>query len=141
MAKHKAATEVTIVHEERSAFEETVHRYKFHFLALAAALLVPVATEAQQGNQGYDYFAPQREMIQRGVQAILQCNGLFTSNRSIEQVFDQELGRIHEELRASGLEGEPLDARRRSFDAAREEAEKLFTETDLRPFLESGAPV
>ena len=67
--------------------------------------------------------------------------GSRVDRRLIAEVFDQELGRIHEELRASGLEGEPLDARRRSFDAAREEAEKLFTETDLRPFLESGAPV
>jgi len=30
-------------------------------------------------------------MIQRGVQAILTCNGLFTSNRTIEQVYNQEL--------------------------------------------------
>ena len=30
-------------------------------------------------------------MISSGVQAILTCNGLFTSNRTIEQVYDQEL--------------------------------------------------
>jgi CubicO group peptidase (beta-lactamase class C family) len=30
-------------------------------------------------------------MIKRGVQAVLTCNGLFTSGRSLEQVFDQEL--------------------------------------------------
>ena len=47
--------------------------------------------DAQRRAEGYDYFGPQREMIQRGVQAILQCNGLFTSNRTIEQVFEQEL--------------------------------------------------
>ena len=60
------------------------------FAATALALLVPAAAAAQQ-TQTYDYFAPQREMIQRGVQAILQCNGLFTSDRTLEQVFDQEL--------------------------------------------------
>ncbi|MBT8039874.1 MAG: serine hydrolase [Xanthomonadales bacterium] len=38
-----------------------------------------------------DYFSANREMIKRGVQAVLTCNGLFTSNRSLEQVFEQEL--------------------------------------------------
>jgi CubicO group peptidase (beta-lactamase class C family) len=45
---------------------------------------------AQQA-ENYDYYKPNREMISQGVQAILTCNGLFTSNRSIEQVYDQEL--------------------------------------------------
>ncbi|MDE2806432.1 MAG: serine hydrolase [Gemmatimonadota bacterium] len=58
--------------------------------ALALVLLPPAAAHGQQ-ERSYDYFAPQREMIQRGVQAVLQCNGLFTSNRTMEQVFDQEL--------------------------------------------------
>jgi len=44
-----------------------------------------------QQTESYDYDASNREMIQRGVQAILQCNGLFTSNRTIEQVYGQEL--------------------------------------------------
>lgn len=39
MAKHKAATEITIVQEERSAFAELVDRYKWH----GAAVLVVVA--------------------------------------------------------------------------------------------------
>lgn len=34
MAKHKAATEITIIQEERSAFAETVDRYKWHGLGL-----------------------------------------------------------------------------------------------------------
>ncbi|MCY3613330.1 MAG: serine hydrolase [Gemmatimonadetes bacterium] len=59
--------------------------------AAIALVLLPPATAHGQQERSYDYFAPQREMIQRGVQAILQCNGLFTSNRTIEQVFDQEL--------------------------------------------------
>ena len=37
MAKHKAATEITIVTEERSAFAQLVDRYKFHFIAVALA--------------------------------------------------------------------------------------------------------
>ena len=59
------------------------------------AVLTPATLLAQRGD-AYDYFAPQREMIQRGVQAILQCNGLFTSERSPEQVFSQELAYLQD---------------------------------------------
>lgn len=57
---------------------------------LAVGLLAPLPAGAQQ-EESYDYFRPQRAMIRYGQQAILQCNGLFTSNRTLEQVFDQEL--------------------------------------------------
>ena len=38
MAKHKAATEITIIQEERSGFAELVDRYKWHGLGLMIAL-------------------------------------------------------------------------------------------------------
>ena len=38
-----------------------------------------------------DWQQAQRQTIAHGVQAVLMCNGLFTSHRSLEQVFDQEL--------------------------------------------------
>lgn len=63
-------------------------------LLLSAALLLlaaPAAPAAAQQEEAYDYWRPQRQMIQHGVQAILTCNGLFTSNRTLEQVYDQEL--------------------------------------------------
>jgi CubicO group peptidase (beta-lactamase class C family) len=56
----------------------------------AATLLLPIALSAQQ-EQTFDYWRPQREMIRYGQQAILMCNGLFTSERTLEQVFAQEL--------------------------------------------------
>lgn len=59
-------------------------------LALSAALVWTTPGSAQQEDR-FDYWRPQRDMIQRGVQAILMCNGLFTSERTLEQVFDQEL--------------------------------------------------
>lgn len=64
--------------------------------SLAAALLAAVAftispAAQQQRPAPYDYWQVQREMIQRGQQAIFMCNGLFTSNRTIAQVFAQEL--------------------------------------------------
>ncbi|MEE4218636.1 MAG: serine hydrolase [Xanthomonadales bacterium] len=62
----------------------------------------------------FDYFESNREMVKRGVQAVLMCNGLFTSQRTLQQVFAQELAymgphigtaaggdyRIHEKLKA-----------------------------------------
>lgn len=88
------------------------HSKLFVMLALLLSLL-PVSGFAQQADS-YDYWAPQRAMVQRGQQAVFMCNGLFTSNRTLEQVFQQELAflrqpvgtaeggdyRIDQELRA-----------------------------------------
>jgi CubicO group peptidase (beta-lactamase class C family) len=49
----------------------------------------PTSTTGQR--ESYDYWATQREMIRRGQQAIFTCNGLFTSNRTLEQIYAQEL--------------------------------------------------
>ena len=57
---------------------------------VAFALLVPVSAVAQQ-KEHYDYWRFNREMIQYGQQAIFMCNGLFTSNRTLENIFAQEL--------------------------------------------------
>ena len=56
----------------------------------ALTLLLPISTLAQQ-EENYDYWQPQRAMVQRGQQAIFMCNGLFTSKRTLEQIFAQEL--------------------------------------------------
>ncbi|MEM9314209.1 MAG: serine hydrolase [Pseudomonadota bacterium] len=47
----------------------------------------------------FDYFAANRQMISNGVQALLSCNGLYTSRRSIEQVLDQELAYLDDPRR------------------------------------------
>lgn len=44
-----------------------------------------------QQVESFDYFQPNRKMIQHGVQAVLCCNALFTSNRTLEQTYEQEL--------------------------------------------------
>lgn len=44
----------------------------------------------------FDYFEANRQMIRNGVQAVLSCNGLFTSNRNLEQVFADELAYLGE---------------------------------------------
>jgi CubicO group peptidase (beta-lactamase class C family) len=58
--------------------------------------LVASAPAETQQQESYDYFRFNRDMIQHGVQAILTCNGLFTSDRTIEQVFDQELAYLRQ---------------------------------------------
>lgn len=57
------------------------------------ALLATGTSPAQQIDD-YDYFAANRQMIRNGVQAVLMCNGLFTSGRTLKQVFEQELAYI-----------------------------------------------
>jgi len=63
------------------------------YLLLLAFLASPV--NAQQ-TETYDYFTANRAMISNGVQAVLMCNGLFTSERTLELVFKQELAYLPE---------------------------------------------
>jgi CubicO group peptidase (beta-lactamase class C family) len=57
---------------------------------LLATLLVCCGAQAGE-EPSFDYFQSNRAMIRNGVQAVLMCNGLFTSQRSLQQVFTQEL--------------------------------------------------
>ncbi len=59
-------------------------------LAISLALLISCASQAQQIDD-FDYFSANRTSIRNGVQAVLMCNGLFTSERTMQQVFGQEL--------------------------------------------------
>jgi len=69
------------------------------FLALCGA------SNARQ-EETFDYFSANRQMIRNGVQAVLMCNGLFTSKRTLEQVFDQELAYLTSS-RFGGIVGTP----------------------------------
>jgi hypothetical protein len=67
-------------------------------ILLRLLLVLPLTLSqaiAQQPND-YDYFQANRIMIRNGVQALITCNGLFTSNRTLEQVFGQELAILEE---------------------------------------------
>ena len=59
--------------------------------ALMLAVLTASTPAAAQQEETYDYWKFQREMVRYGQQAVFMCNGLFTSNRSLEDVFAQEL--------------------------------------------------
>ena len=60
----------------------------------AAGSAATTEAVAPQTQESYDYWRFNREMIARGMQAIFLCNGLFTSNRTLEQVFEQEIAYI-----------------------------------------------
>ena len=55
-------------------------------LLIAVLLIVPATTSA-----AFDYFASNRLLVRNGLQAVLMCNGLYTSHRALADVFDQEL--------------------------------------------------
>ena len=58
--------------------------------AVCGLYVLAAPTLAQQ-ELSFDYWQFNREMISRGQQAVFMCNGLFVSNRTLEQVFEQEL--------------------------------------------------
>ena len=64
---------------------------------ICGALAAPMPAAAQP-QSSFDYWQWNREMIQRGQQALLMCNGLFTSNRSLDRVFAQELAFLPEPI-------------------------------------------
>jgi CubicO group peptidase (beta-lactamase class C family) len=63
----------------------------------ALIALVPLAAFAGQ-RESYDYWRFDRELVRRGQQALFMCNGLFTSNRSLEQIYAQELAYLPEPI-------------------------------------------
>ena len=65
------------------------------YLSAGLAALLAMQASAQQPAD-YDYFSANRTMIRNGVQAVLMCNGLFTSNRPLERVFAQEVAYLRD---------------------------------------------
>lgn len=76
-------------------------------------LLSATAALAQQTDD-YDYFAANREMIRNGVQAVLMCNGLFTSNRPLDRVFEQELAYLPDAIGTAEAGAWEIDTERRA---------------------------
>jgi len=63
---------------------------------IACSLLAGAVSPQLQAEEAFDYFAANRQLVRNGVQAVLSCNGLFTSGRTLEQVFAQELAYLGE---------------------------------------------
>ena len=66
-------------------------KFKTSRLMLLFSTLLTVTPAGAGQEESHDYFSANRLMIRNGVQAVLMCNGLFTSHRTLEQVFEQEL--------------------------------------------------
>jgi hypothetical protein len=60
-------------------------------LALFLTLVLAAPSAARQTDAEFDYHQPTRQLVQRGMQALMMCNGLFISGRTLDQVYDQEL--------------------------------------------------
>ncbi len=70
-----------------------------HLSILLSTLTLLLSSQAfAQQVESYDYWQHQRAMVQRGQQAVLMCNGLFTGNRTLVQVFAQELAFFREPI-------------------------------------------
>ena len=53
---------------------------------LLLASVIAISSAFAQQQETHDYSKSNRDIIRHGVQAVLMCNGLFTSNRTLEQV-------------------------------------------------------
>ncbi|MEL7537736.1 MAG: serine hydrolase [Pseudomonadota bacterium] len=92
----------------------TVHRYILVWVA-AATLIAPTLGRAQAGPQeSYDYWQFNRAVVWRGMQAMFMCHGLFVSNRTLEQVFEQELAFIPEPVGSAAGGDYVVDRERRA---------------------------
>jgi len=67
-------------------------------VGLVSLLFIFMAHLAGQQEETYDYWQPQRQMVRYGQQAVFMCNGLFTSQRTLDQVFSQELAFLREPI-------------------------------------------
>ena len=86
---------------------------RYLMTVLACVLLLPATVRVQQ-KESYDYWRVQRDMIQRGQQAIMMCNGLFTSNRTLEQIFAQELAYLRQPVGTTTGGDYQVDRQRRA---------------------------
>lgn len=77
------------------------------------SLFCSVSANAQQ-QESFDYWSYNREMVRNGQQAIFMCNGLFTSNRTLEQVFAQELAFLSEPVGSASGGDYVVDRERRA---------------------------
>jgi CubicO group peptidase (beta-lactamase class C family) len=66
-------------------------------LAALSCVLLPAVGVAQP-SASFDYWQFNREISRRGQQAVFMCNGLFTSHRTLDQIFDQELAFLPEPI-------------------------------------------
>jgi CubicO group peptidase (beta-lactamase class C family) len=60
-------------------------------LPLVLALAVCASSPAPGDEPSYSYHRPTELLVMRGMQALMTCNGLFVSMRTLDQIYAQEL--------------------------------------------------
>jgi len=79
-----------------------------------AALLSAIAPLPAQQQSSFDYWQFDRAIVSRGMQAVLMCNGLFTSHRTLEQVFAQEVRFLRDPIGTAAGGDYEVDTERRA---------------------------
>lgn len=79
------------------------------FHAVAALIMLMIATISLTAQNQFDYHRVTGEIVWRGTQALKLCNGLFVSQRTVDQIYAQEF---------AGM-GEPMPRTRVETDAQR----------------------
>src|SRR6185436_885111 len=64
---------------------------KIHLFVVVILVLSAVVGNGQQTATRYDYHESNQALISAGMQALFICNGLFVSNRTLEQIYSAEL--------------------------------------------------
>lgn len=60
-------------------------------LSAAMAALTLCFAPMAEAQPDFDYHRPTQQLVERGTQAFMICNGLFTSGRTLDQIYKQEL--------------------------------------------------
>jgi CubicO group peptidase (beta-lactamase class C family) len=60
-------------------------------LGIFSLLLLATSIPGQQTGTRYDFHASGEALVNAGMEALLTCNGLFVSNRTLEQLYGAEL--------------------------------------------------
>ena len=60
-------------------------------LVIVVLVLSTLSGNGQQTSTRYDYHQSTEALINSGMQALFICNGLFVSNRTLEQLYGAEL--------------------------------------------------
>lgn len=88
---------------------------KRSLLPLALFILIFILSPARaEQAETYDFFGANRLLIRNGVQAVLTCNGLFTSRRTLDQVFAQELAYLPDPVGTAGGGEYVVDRKRKA---------------------------
>lgn len=65
-------------------------------LLLGVTAVVGAGSVSAAQEERFDYFSENRTLVRNGVQAIMMCNGLFTSRRNLDQIFRNELAYLRD---------------------------------------------